>query len=72
MLACKRAGLECYDWGGVFADESTPERAGINSFKRMFGGLPVRAYQCTMPATLRGRIWLPVRDTWRRWQPGTV
>jgi hypothetical protein len=69
MLHFKEAGLECYDWGGVFADESTPERAGINLFKRMFGGQPVVHYACTVPATPRGRVWLALRERRRSWQP---
>ena len=69
MLHFKEAGLECYDWGGVFADESTPERAGINQFKRMFGGQRVVHYECTVPATPRGRLWLALRERRRAWQP---
>src|SRR5437660_11434665 len=69
MLHFKEAGLECYDWGGVFADESTPERAGINQFKRMFGGQRVVHYECTVPATPRGRLWLALRERRRAWHP---
>jgi hypothetical protein len=49
----------------MFADESTPERAGINRFKRSFGGTPVLAYECSVPVTLRGRVWLTVRGVLR-------
>jgi hypothetical protein len=66
MLAFKAAGAVHYDWGGMFADESTPERAGINRFKRTFGGAPVLAYECTVPVTLRGRLWLTVRGALHR------
>lgn len=66
MLAFKAAGGLHYDWGGMFADESTPERAGINRFKRSFGGTPVVAYECPVPVTLRGRLWLRVRGVLRR------
>lgn len=62
MLAFRADGTVHYDWGGMFADESTPERAGINRFKRTFGGLPVVAYECSVPVTLRGRLWLTVRS----------
>jgi hypothetical protein len=68
MIALKADGVRCYDWGGLFADESTPERAGINEFKRTFGGIAVRSYQCSLPVTLRGCVWLPVRETWRKWK----
>ena len=66
MLAFKAAGVSQYDWGGMFADESTPERAGINRFKRSFGGTPLPAYECSVPVTLRGRLWLTVRGVVRR------
>jgi hypothetical protein len=66
MLAFKAEGALHYDWGGMFADESTPERAGINRFKRSFGGAPALAYECTVPVTLRGRLWLTLRGALRR------
>ena len=65
MLRFKQLGITRYDWGGLFEDESAPERAGINRFKKEFGGRPVRTYDCTVPVTPRGRIWLPLRDIWR-------
>jgi Acetyltransferase (GNAT) domain len=66
MLAFKAAGLRHYDWGGMFAEESTAEEAGVNRFKRTFGGRPVLAYECTVPVTLRGRVWLMIRGALRR------
>ena len=66
MQRFKELGITRYDWGGLFEDESVPERAGINRFKKEFGGQPVRTYDCTGPLTPRGRIWLPLRDIWRR------
>jgi hypothetical protein len=68
MLCFQEAGVHCYDWGGMFENESTPERAGINRFKRDFGGQPVHSYECTVAASARGRIWLSLRDAWRGWQ----
>jgi hypothetical protein len=66
MRNLKAMGFERYDWGGMFEDESTPEREGINRFKRDFGGEPLRVYECTAPASARGRVVLPLRDAWRR------
>jgi CelD/BcsL family acetyltransferase involved in cellulose biosynthesis len=66
MLQFKEMGIKRYDWGGIFEDESVPENAGINKFKKDFGGQQVRTYDCTVPVTLKGRIWLPLRDAWRR------
>lgn len=66
MLRFKEIELERYDWGGLFEDESLPEHAGINKFKREFGGRQVRSYNCTVPVTLRGRVYLPLSEAWRR------
>lgn len=67
MLYFKRAGVRYYDWGGMFRDESTADRAGINQFKKMFRGRPVLTYECTVPVNARGHIWLALRDAWRGW-----
>jgi hypothetical protein len=66
MLRLKEMGVTRYDWGGMFEDDSAPERAGINEFKKSFGGQPERTYDCTVPVTLKGRIYLPLSDVWRR------
>jgi hypothetical protein len=66
LLQFQTLGMQRYDWGGLFGDESTPERAGINNFKKSFGGQPVRSFDCTLPLSLRGRVLLPIRDAWRR------
>lgn len=66
MLKFKEMGILRYDWGGMFEDESTPERAGVNRFKRDFGGRDERGYDCTVPVTLKGRVYLPLREAWRR------
>jgi GNAT acetyltransferase-like protein len=66
MLQFKERGLTRYDWGGMFEDESAPDRAGINEFKRSFGGQAERSYDCTVPLTLRGRVYLPLREAWRK------
>lgn len=65
MLHFKALGLMRYDWGGLFEDESQPDRAGINRFKKEFGGNPVRAYDCVAPLTIKGRVWLALRGAWR-------
>jgi hypothetical protein len=66
MLEFRSAGLRHYDWGGMFAPESTAEQAGINRFKRSFGGRPVRAWQYAVPVTIRGRLWLVISGALRR------
>jgi lipid II:glycine glycyltransferase (peptidoglycan interpeptide bridge formation enzyme) len=66
MLQLKQMGIKRYDWGGLFEDESVPEHAGVNNFKKEFGGQPERTYDCTVPVTVRGSVYLAVRDAWRR------
>lgn len=61
MLGFKQAGLRHYDWGGLFEDESVPGHAGINNFKREFGGRSRCTYNCTFAVTTRGRAYLAVR-----------
>lgn len=69
MLQLRARGITRYDWGGFFSDESTPERAGINNFKRSFGPTAVPTFDCTIPVTLRGRMWLALREAWRSRRP---
>lgn len=64
MLRFRQMGMERYDWGGLFEDESVPESAGINEFKGSFGGRRERSYHCTVPVSLKGKIYLPLRDAW--------
>jgi lipid II:glycine glycyltransferase (peptidoglycan interpeptide bridge formation enzyme) len=66
MLRFRELGMLRYDWGGLFEDESVPGHAGVNNFKKDFGGRPERTYDCTVPVTLKGRIYLPLQDAWRR------
>lgn len=68
-MACfGERGALFYDWGGMFEDESIPEQAGINRFKRDFGGRPVRRYDCVVARSARGHARLGIRrmaDGWR-------
>lgn len=66
MLAFKSLGLSDYDWGGMFEDESVPQRASINNFKREFGGRPSRCYNCVAPVTVKGRAYLTARSVFDR------
>jgi len=68
MLYFVEHGATHYDWGGVFEDESTPERVGINRFKREFGGQPVRRFDCLVARSARGHLRLGLKrlgDGWR-------
>jgi hypothetical protein len=68
MLQFKHMGLQCYNWGGLFDDESDPGRAGINNFKREFGGACVRTFNCDVAVTLKGRAYLALRHTLDRFE----
>lgn len=70
ILRFREMGFERYDWGGLFEDESAPDHAGINRFKMEFGGRRVRTYDCVLPVTLKGRVYLPLRNAWRRLNAG--
>jgi lipid II:glycine glycyltransferase (peptidoglycan interpeptide bridge formation enzyme) len=67
MLHFKSKGLRTYDWGGLFADESVAERAGINNFKREFGGEAVCTYDYSVALTLRGHAYMALRNARERW-----
>jgi hypothetical protein len=69
MLRLKDLGITRYDWGGMFADESVAERAGINYFKKSFGPDAEQTYDCSLPLTSLGKLWLPLREAWRGWNP---
>jgi hypothetical protein len=66
MLAFKEMGVATYDWGGLFEDESVPEQASINRFKRRFGGRPHRAYTCVAMLTIKGRAYRALQTVLER------
>jgi hypothetical protein len=66
MLHFKEVGLRFYDWGGLFVDESDPARAGINRFKREFGGRSVCTYDCSVAVTMKGIAYLKLRGVVER------
>lgn len=68
MLGFKRVGFARFDWGGMFADEGTQERAGINNFKREFGGRSELTYNCNLPSTVLGWLYLKGRAAMDRLQ----
>ncbi len=68
MLYFSEHGATHYDWGGLFEDESTPERVGINRFKKEFGGRPTRRFDCLVARSGRGHLRLGIKrlgDGWR-------
>jgi len=65
---CRAAAISAaaHNWGGLFDDESTPVHAGINGFKRDFGGAQQQSFDSTLATSLRGRILSSTADAWRR------
>ena len=55
MISFKAGGFDQLDWGGLFADESAPDRRGINDFKREFGGTPMDYFDGYRACSLLGR-----------------
>lgn len=70
LLQFKEIGLARYDWGGLFEDDTTAEHAGINRFKEEFGGSKERTYNCTLPLTIKGRLYVVVSEARKRWMRG--
>jgi hypothetical protein len=68
ILAFRARGITRYDWGGLWEDESTPDRAGINGYKKAFGGRVERRWEYSVAVTPLGRMYLPLRDAWLRWR----
>ncbi len=61
MLYFSEHGATQYDWGGLFEDETTPDRVGINRFKKEFGGRPVRRFDCLVARSARGHLRLGIK-----------
>ena len=68
MLYFSEHGASHYDWGGLFEDDSTPERVGINRFKQEFGGQPVRRFDCLVARSARGRLRLGMTRLGNGWR----
>ncbi len=66
LLEFRQRGFTQYDWGGLFFDESVLANKHINEFKREFGGETRDYYDCETGLSARGRIYLPLRDAWRK------
>ena len=71
MLGFRKIGITQYDWGGLFEDETVPEHAGVNRFKCDFGGRRQHTYNCTVPMTMKGRLFLSFQKTVERF-PGKL
>lgn len=62
ILRFKAAGESLYDFGGWYDGTGDQARLGINKFKEEFGGAVVRNYICERALTLKGRLFLKLRQ----------
>ena len=62
ILRFKAELVGLYDMGGWYKGETDEERLRINRFKEEFGGKVVRNYICERGLTLRGRLFLQLRQ----------
>jgi lipid II:glycine glycyltransferase (peptidoglycan interpeptide bridge formation enzyme) len=58
MLYFKKNGYALLDLGGWYMDEKDKERVLINQFKKSFGGIVVKEYNCLIPKTLKGYLYI--------------
>lgn len=54
----KAGGFRVYDLGGWYPGDSDIKLLRVNQFKAGFGGTIVSAFHCTVPLTVRGRVYL--------------
>jgi hypothetical protein len=66
ILEFRRRGLQVYDLGGLFEDETSAASRGINRFKTEFGGSKRREFDCVVALTWRGRAYLALQKLSRR------
>ena len=59
-------GFTIYDFGGWYAGTEDQGLININRFKEGFGGVQARVCSLEIPLTLRGRIYLWVKRTYKR------
>jgi hypothetical protein len=62
IVGFRELGVTSYDLGGWYTGESNQALLRINSFKEEFGGSVVHEWDVFQPGSLRGRLYLRVRD----------
>lgn len=64
MQTFREAGMCTYDFGGWYAGDSDEERLKINRFKEGFGGETVKEYNCVIPISYKGLVFLPAKSAY--------
>jgi hypothetical protein len=62
ILAFKEAGIPIFDLGGWYHGKTDAELLKVNAFKEEFGGEIVRRYICERGLTLRGKVYVALRN----------
>lgn len=62
MLRFKESGVPVYDLGGWYSGQLDDARLRINYFKEQFGGEVTKQFTCERPVSLRGVLFLAIRD----------
>jgi hypothetical protein len=62
----KEQGITHFDFGGWYPGTTDIQLLGINTFKKSFGGVVVREFDCEQPVTFKGRVALIFAHLWAR------
>jgi hypothetical protein len=62
IVGFRELGVTSYDFGGWYTGERDEALLRINSFKEEFGGSVVHEWDVFRPGTVRGRLYLRIRD----------
>lgn len=62
ILRFKELGISVYDFGGWYAGNKDQEKININKFKEEFGGEIVRNFNCAQGITMKGKLYLRLRE----------
>lgn len=62
ILRFKNLGVSLYDFGGWYAGNKDQEKLRINQFKEEFGGEVVRLFNCAQGVSLKGKLYLRLRE----------
>lgn len=65
LIRFKREGNVHYDFGGIYDGSTDAKKLHINEFKESFGGTAAVTYNCDVPLTLRGWMYLQARRVYR-------
>lgn len=71
MIHFKNRGFKIYDLGGVTLDPNDEEKSNIDMRKQGFGGEIVKEYHFMYPLTLKGRVFIYLKQISKRLKGNT-